>query len=245
MIRKFVAVHWVGFRRAGGALAICGVLIACGKSAGEDAGSSSSTEPRQGESGNSVSASGGGSAQAGAPGSSTGGAVLMGGAPGTGGSGESLTLGKGGKDAFESAGYEVVSDLPPGVELVPGPTPDVTPSPRALDFSGYPEGTSPHHDNGEYASDSCDECTGSEFCMGPPLPGTLAPRACGWFPSGNSLLPLLSCTNRPVRCHGDCPVVCGCDGKLYCNSCIANAWGWHRNPVDDPAHCVAGYEGTP
>jgi hypothetical protein len=36
------------------------------------------------------------------------------------------------------------------------------------------------------------------------------------------------CTKRPDVCGADCPGVCGCDGKAYCNACTAHAAG-----VDD------------
>lgn len=31
--------------------------------------------------------------------------------------------------------------------------------------------------------------------------------------------------NHPGICKQDCPEVCGCDGKTYCNECIANSKG--------------------
>jgi hypothetical protein len=31
--------------------------------------------------------------------------------------------------------------------------------------------------------------------------------------------------NHPGICTQDCPEVCGCDGKTYCNECIANSKG--------------------
>lgn len=33
------------------------------------------------------------------------------------------------------------------------------------------------------------------------------------------------CKERPVGCDDDCPGVCGCDGKAYCNACGAHAQG--------------------
>ena len=36
------------------------------------------------------------------------------------------------------------------------------------------------------------------------------------------------CRARPTTCLLDCPGVCGCDGKFYCNACEA-----HRAGVDD------------
>jgi len=36
------------------------------------------------------------------------------------------------------------------------------------------------------------------------------------------------CRLRPESCPKDCPGVCGCDGKFYCNACEA-----HRAGVDD------------
>jgi hypothetical protein len=31
--------------------------------------------------------------------------------------------------------------------------------------------------------------------------------------------------NHSGICTQDCPGVCGCDGKTYCNACIANSHG--------------------
>jgi hypothetical protein len=36
------------------------------------------------------------------------------------------------------------------------------------------------------------------------------------------------CLPRPTACTGDCPEVCACDGKVYCNPCEA-----HRAGIDD------------
>lgn len=36
------------------------------------------------------------------------------------------------------------------------------------------------------------------------------------------------CRKRPTICPRDCPGVCGCDGRFYCNVCVANSAG-----VDD------------
>ncbi len=33
------------------------------------------------------------------------------------------------------------------------------------------------------------------------------------------------CVKKPDGCPADCPGVCGCDGKPYCNQCTANAQG--------------------
>ena len=33
------------------------------------------------------------------------------------------------------------------------------------------------------------------------------------------------CKPKPQGCYADCPGVCGCDGKTYCNACVANAQG--------------------
>jgi len=37
-----------------------------------------------------------------------------------------------------------------------------------------------------------------------------------------------TCRPRPTICTKDCPGVCGCDGKVYCNACLAHSAG-----VDD------------
>lgn len=52
-----------------------------------------------------------------------------------------------------------------------------------------------------------------------------------------------ACTSRPTDCPEDCPGVCGCDGRAYCNACLAAQNGFDVDPdgecepSDDP--CVA------
>ncbi|AKT39271.1 uncharacterized protein CMC5_034190 [Chondromyces crocatus] len=38
------------------------------------------------------------------------------------------------------------------------------------------------------------------------------------------------CEPRPKGCDDDCPGVCGCDGKFYCNSCYAQSAGMDVSP---------------
>jgi hypothetical protein len=38
------------------------------------------------------------------------------------------------------------------------------------------------------------------------------------------------CTLRPASCPDDCPGVCGCNGKFYCNACQANRDGTDIHP---------------
>ena len=38
------------------------------------------------------------------------------------------------------------------------------------------------------------------------------------------------CRPRPTTCTEDCPGVCGCDSKFYCNACMANRAGVDVNP---------------
>lgn len=40
--------------------------------------------------------------------------------------------------------------------------------------------------------------------------------------------------NHSGFCPQDCPQVCGCDGKTYCNECIANS---HGIEVDHDGPC--------
>jgi hypothetical protein len=47
-----------------------------------------------------------------------------------------------------------------------------------------------------------------------------------------------ACMSRPAECETDCPLVCGCDGKLYCNACRANHAGVAVNEGD--TSCMAG-----
>jgi hypothetical protein len=39
------------------------------------------------------------------------------------------------------------------------------------------------------------------------------------------------CTLRPDVCTDDCPGVCGCNGKFYCNACLANRDGTDIHPT--------------
>lgn len=54
-------------------------------------------------------------------------------------------------------------------------------------------------------------CASGEYCD--------YPSACG---AGDELG---ACKPKPQGCTADCPGVCGCDGKFYCNSCTAAAEG--------------------
>jgi hypothetical protein len=38
------------------------------------------------------------------------------------------------------------------------------------------------------------------------------------------------CRPRPTNCTADCPGVCGCDSKFYCNACSANRAGADVHP---------------
>jgi hypothetical protein len=38
------------------------------------------------------------------------------------------------------------------------------------------------------------------------------------------------CKPRPDVCPADCPGVCGCNGKTYCNMCVANTAGFDAVP---------------
>jgi len=55
---------------------------------------------------------------------------------------------------------------------------------------------------------SNDDCASDEYCR----------FASGCGASG-------TCTSRPEGCTADCPGVCGCDGKTYCNGCGAAVQG--------------------
>src|SRR5262245_47821816 len=48
-------------------------------------------------------------------------------------------------------------------------------------------------------------------------------------PCGNFDAPGI-CQPRPTVCDTDCPGVCGCDGKFYCNACGANSAGVDVSP---------------
>lgn len=46
--------------------------------------------------------------------------------------------------------------------------------------------------------------------------------------------PALEAAYRDKACTMDCPGVCGCDGKTYCNDCIARQ---HGIPRTTPGPC--------
>lgn len=66
-------------------------------------------------------------------------------------------------------------------------------------------------------------CAADEWCD--------LPNGCG-FPDAMG-----ACKKRPQGCYADCPGVCGCDGKQYCNACTANAQGIDSG---DDKSCLAG-----
>jgi hypothetical protein len=45
------------------------------------------------------------------------------------------------------------------------------------------------------------------------------------------------CRPRPQGCPEDCPGVCGCDGKFYCNACTANTNGVD---ISGDTSCIPG-----
>jgi hypothetical protein len=49
------------------------------------------------------------------------------------------------------------------------------------------------------------------------------------------------CVPEPQGCTDDCPGVCGCDGKFYCNACSAQQAGVD---VSDDKNCIAADGGT-
>lgn len=59
-------------------------------------------------------------------------------------------------------------------------------------------------------------CEATEFCD--------FAASCGADDSGGT------CTPRPSGCPEDCPGVCGCDGMMYCNGCMANEAGVSVDP---------------
>ena len=87
-------------------------------------------------------------------------------------------------------------------------------------------------------------CTGGCYVFVPTKPcGGLAGAACAadeWcdLPNGcGSPDAQGTCKKRPDGCFEDCPGVCGCDGKQYCNTCIANTPG---GDTSDDKSCLAG-----
>jgi hypothetical protein len=68
-------------------------------------------------------------------------------------------------------------------------------------------------------------CASDEWCDFPDS-------ACGAADVGGT------CQKRPTACTQDCPGVCGCDGRFYCNGCEAHAAG-----VDESGE--SGCQGAP
>jgi hypothetical protein len=60
------------------------------------------------------------------------------------------------------------------------------------------------------------DCEGTRFCYFASGCGKTGPGVCKYAPGG---------------CTGDCPGVCGCDGKTYCNACAA----WKAGVSTDPS----------
>lgn len=172
----------------------------------------------------------------------TGGAAVApasGGASTTGGS--SATAGAGGNATTsttnDAQAKTLVREPPPGVTVVPGPAPPPpVQAPTPLDYSGYPSGHLPDGRSAQCASCSskfgsavpafcCSCCTDGESCFqsdrlqGPPA------AACSFGQPPTFESPPSECRPRPTECTDDCPIVCGCDGLLYCSACVANAWG--------------------
>jgi hypothetical protein len=56
------------------------------------------------------------------------------------------------------------------------------------------------------------KCKATEFC-------DYEPNSCG---QGDMLG---TCKSKPQGCLADCPGICGCDGKFYCNACTAQTMG--------------------
>lgn len=71
------------------------------------------------------------------------------------------------------------------------------------------------------------QCAADEWCD--------LPEGCG-FPDAMGV-----CKKRPQGCTADCPGVCGCDGKFYCNACSANAQGLDTG---NDTSCSPGDGGT-
>ncbi len=79
-------------------------------------------------------------------------------------------------------------------------------------------------DAGSDAGTSCDAetpCGAREYCVYDDVCGRSAPG---------------HCAPRPEICTEDCPGVCGCDGRFYCNECLAATMGVD---VDPDGTCTA------
>jgi len=100
----------------------------------------------------------------------------------------------------------------------------------------------------------CPICFGAVECVdGPVCPDVFCPAECAdngdcaptdycRFEFADACGPPGSCEPRPTGCPEDCPGVCGCDGALYCNECIAAASGVNVDPsfACSPPPCGRG-----
>ena len=67
------------------------------------------------------------------------------------------------------------------------------------------------------------KCPANSYCKFPPA------EICG-HADGQGV-----CQPRPQVCPADCGMVCGCDGKIYCNACVAASAGVDVSP--NPGSC--------
>lgn len=81
--------------------------------------------------------------------------------------------------------------------------------------SGYPDGGMPTPGLGGCSMSY--PCPAGQLC-------NYAIAGCNCGALGKSLCSGV-CSIPPTVCTSDCPGVCGCDGRWYCNECLANAAG--------------------
>lgn len=92
------------------------------------------------------------------------------------------------------------------------------PDARADAATDAATGDAASSDAGFDAGASCDSetpCGAGEYCTYDDVCGRSAPG---------------HCAPRPEVCTEDCPGVCGCDGRFYCNECIAATMGVDVDP---------------
>lgn len=172
-----------------------------------------------------------GGAASGGNATATGGGASGGGAGGAG-AGMHCTSNGGGRlgdggpvinyERLDTETCDIVSEMPPGGTLLgESGSPDWK---YKNDESTYEVGFLPGWRDGTRAARSCETCTEAEVCLQTGRSSSYFTCHRDYLAEGFPAAPVV-CNPAVRACYSDCPGACGCDGRLYCNACIAAAWG--------------------